>query len=243
MKNDEAKFILSGYRPSGADGTDAMFCEALRQAQSDPELAGWFGRSRAYDAAVAGKLGEIAPPAGLREAILAGGRVSRAKESVWRRPAWMAAAAAVAVIGVSTAALWPRGAQADEALVQFAMSDAREVTKHGGHGDEARSLQGELGSAGQRLDHGLRVDFAALARSGCRTVPLGDRRVLEVCFERNGTWFHCYIARVEDFPELAAKQAPLFAQNGGMHAVSWADGAHRFVVAGPAGREALERLL
>ena len=87
------------------------------------------------------------------------------------------------------------------------------------------------------------VDFAALANSGCRTLNFNGRAVLEVCFQRNGKWFHCYVVRCEDFPELRAKEAPEFAVNDKVTAMTWSDGEHRFVVAGQAGREALAQLL
>ena len=77
MNNQEAKFILSGYRPNGGDAGDEMFGDALRQAQQDPALAAWFAREQAYDRAVAARLAEIAPPAELRADILAGVRASK----------------------------------------------------------------------------------------------------------------------------------------------------------------------
>jgi len=243
MNNQEAKFILGGYRPGGHDAGDAMFCEALKQAQADPVLGAWFAREQAHDAAVAAKLREIAPPAGLREAILAGARVSGTKPAAWRRPVWMAMAASVAVLIGVTAALWPNRAAATAPLTKFAMADALEISKHGGRGAAERELRGDLTEASTRLSGRLPVDFAALAKTGCRTVDVDGQTVLEVCFKRDGTWFHCYIARCGDFPALAAKQGPVFAENGKISAVTWADGAHRFVVAGPAGRETIARLL
>ena len=102
MNNTEAKFILNAYRPNGRDANDATFSAALAQAKSDPALSVWFAREQAHGAAVAAKLHEVVPPAGLREAILAGGRVSGEKlsapvttqRSFWNRPVWLAAAAA-----------------------------------------------------------------------------------------------------------------------------------------------------
>jgi hypothetical protein len=38
MTNEEAKFILGGYRGNGRDASDALFAEALKQAQTDPAL-------------------------------------------------------------------------------------------------------------------------------------------------------------------------------------------------------------
>jgi hypothetical protein len=71
MTNQEAKSILGAYRPNGQDAADAVFDEAVRQAQRDPQLGAWFAHSRGLDAAMMGKLRELAPPPGLKEAILA----------------------------------------------------------------------------------------------------------------------------------------------------------------------------
>jgi len=56
MNTEEAKFILSAYRPNGSDSDDATFADALRMAGDDPVLGAWFAQSRAHDAAVAGKV-------------------------------------------------------------------------------------------------------------------------------------------------------------------------------------------
>lgn len=71
MTNDEAKLILGAYRPTGEDAGDAIFGEATRRAQSDPQLAAWFAQSQGLDAAMRGKLRELTPPPGLKESILA----------------------------------------------------------------------------------------------------------------------------------------------------------------------------
>lgn len=77
MNNEEAKFILQGYRPNGADAGDATFCAAVEQAKRDPALGEWFARQQSFDTAVGAKLAQVAPPSGLRAAILAGGKVDR----------------------------------------------------------------------------------------------------------------------------------------------------------------------
>ena len=74
MNNSEAKFILNAYRPGGRDADDATFGAALAQARNDPALGAWLVREQAHGAAVAAKLRVVAPPAGLREAILTGAR-------------------------------------------------------------------------------------------------------------------------------------------------------------------------
>src|ERR1700689_3597742 len=100
MTTEEAKFILSAFRPNGGDSASAGFGDALQIAGSDPALGAWFAQARAHDAAIAGKLAQIAPPDGLREAIRAGVRVSGSQKSSGLGWGWiggLAAAAAVAI--------------------------------------------------------------------------------------------------------------------------------------------------
>ena len=246
MNNVEAKFILQGYRPNGADAADAMFGAALEQARHDPALHDWFAREQAFDAAISAKLSQIPAPAGLREAILAGGRVTAAeapRRSWWQHPAMMAVAASIALIFALTAALWPKPAEANVPLLNFALTDARHSETHGGHGKEAGMLQTLLAEPTTRMGGSLPVDFAALRSAGCRTLGFEGHDVLEVCFKRNGVWFHCYIAQRGDFPALAAAATPTLVDQDGVSMASWADAAHLFVVVSKQGHAELEKLL
>ena len=246
MNNVEAKFILQGYRPNGADAGDTTFSTALEQTRTDPALHDWFVREQAFDRAISAKLGRIQPPAGLREAILAGGRVTSSgatQRRWWQQPVFMAAAASVAVLFALSLALWPRTAGARTGLAEFALADAMHGEMHGGHGDDTAALQAILSAPASQLSKGLPVDFEALHKAGCRTVSFAERPVLEVCFKRNGAWFHCYIARRADFPALAAALTPVLTDRNGASVASWADAAHLFVVVSKTGRAPLERLL
>ena len=134
-------------------------------------------------------------------------------------------------------------AAADAPLTQFAMADALEPSQHGGHGAESKELIAALSQASVHFSRGLSVDFAKLEQGGCRTLNFDGRPVLEVCFPRNGKWYHCYIVRCRDFPALRANESPKYAAGEKMNAVTWADGVHRFVVAGQSDRTALAQLL
>jgi len=92
-----------------------------------------------------------------------------------------------------------------------------------------------------RLSAGMTVDFAQLQSTGCRTVSFAGRDVLEVCFQRDGHWFHCYIARRTDFPGLPAK--PTFAERAKLASAAWADAGHYFVLVGEASLDSVKRLL
>ena len=72
ITSQDAKLVLSAYRPNGADARDPFFDEALDQAKQDPQLTKWFERQRAFDDVIASKLRFIEPPTGLHSAILTG---------------------------------------------------------------------------------------------------------------------------------------------------------------------------
>jgi len=245
MNNAEAKFILQGYRPNGADAGDAAFCAAVDQARNDPALNEWFARQVAFDAAIAGKLNEVAPPPDLRAAILAGGRVTAAEGPARRggNPlAWLGVAAGLAACVAVGLTLWPRQA---ERFDQFAFDDSLLGAIHG-HGDRGamtNALQWTLSQPTTKLGGKIPVDFSALAQNGCRVVKYRGHDVLEVCFNRNGSWFHCYIARVADFPHAGFGPQPVLEDKGRMSQVAWRDAEHLFVVVSKDGRQRLESLL
>lgn len=85
MNSQQAKFLLQGYRPGGGDADDALFREALNQVAHDPALAAWFERERSFDAKISEGLREVAPPAELRDFILAGGQATKTASSRHRR--------------------------------------------------------------------------------------------------------------------------------------------------------------
>lgn len=243
MNNAEAKFILQGYRPNGADAGDATFCAAIEQAHNDPALSQWFARQQAFDAAVSAKLALVPVPADLRAAILAGGRVTTAGTSHrawWNRPALMAVAAGVTVLLAAGAALWPKQAAA---FSDFAFADAKLSAIHGGHGHENNELQAVLNDPATKLGQKLPISFANLHETGCRTINFQGRDVLELCFKRNGVWFHAYIARAADFPHIGLSPTPAIVDKGTTAIASWTDAEHVIVVVSKTGRKNLEALL
>ena len=246
MMNDEAKFILNAYRPNGRDANDATFCDALAQAKQDPTLGAWMQWQQNFDRAMTAKLGEIQPPAGLREAILAGAKVSQpetTQRSWWRHPALLAAAASVAVATTVTIGLWPKSAAADTELSDFVLNDTFHTEIHGGHGAGVDPLQAMVNESGVRIGGSVRVDFASLAASGCRNANFRGRDMFEVCFKHDGTWYHCYVAQRADFPQMKAGGAPVFADRGEVSVAMWADGGHVYMVGTKAGRAALQKLI
>jgi hypothetical protein len=243
MNNAEAKFILQGYRPNGADAADPAFGAAVEQARKDPALGAWFAKEQAFDAAVSAKFSQVPAPADLRAAILAGSRVTAAsapRRHWWNQPVWMGAAAAVAVLMAVGVVLWPKQAAA---FGDFALADAKLSAIHGGHGHENNDLQAVLNDPATKLGQKLPINFANLHETGCRTVTFQGHDVLELCFKRNGVWFHAYFARVADFPRVAMNARPALEDRGSTAMASWADAEHLIVVVSKTGRKNLEALL
>jgi hypothetical protein len=244
MTTDEAKFILTAFRPNGSDTGNDAFCEALRFSGDDPGLGRWFAQSRAHDAAIAGKLGQIAPPAGLREAILAGVRVSGSQRSSGLSWGWiggLAAAAAVA-IGVFSLRAPARPDSGTTELAGFAINDM--VTeRHGGRGEPAGALVAELQVNGAAMPGAEQIDFEKLRDTGCRTLNFAGHDVIEVCFARDGAMYHLYVTR-RDGPlgDSVAKGPSFLAEAAGAAAV-WSDKRFDYALASTAGIEAIRKLL
>ncbi len=72
MDKEQARFILTSFRPDGMDASDPDFGEALKLATENRELGEWLASQRAFDAAFAHALGTVNLPDDLREEILAG---------------------------------------------------------------------------------------------------------------------------------------------------------------------------
>jgi hypothetical protein len=244
MTTDEAKFILSAFRPNGSDTGNGAFGEALRFAGDDPVLGKWFAQSRAHDAAIASKLGQIAPPAGLREAILAGVRVSGSQRGSGLSWGWiggLAAAAAVA-IGVFSLRAPARPDSGTTELAGFAINDMV-AERHGGRGEPAGALVAELETNGARMPGADQIDFERLRDTGCRTLNFAGHDVIEVCFAREGAMFHFYVTR-RDGPlgDSVAKGPSFIAEAAGAAAV-WSDKRFDYAIASTAGVEAIRKLL
>ncbi len=245
MNNEQARFILRAYRPNGRDATEPAFAEALGQARADPALGAWLAREQAFDAAVAAKLRAVAPPPELREAILAGSRVSFAPARPrWRLPAWLAVAASLALVitGVSTyrLAVAGRGAAGLDRLAAFALGDP-ESAHTGPHADRLGSFGAWLENPVNRISSGPPADLAQLRQQGCRAVSVAGHEVFEICFQREGAWYHLYLTRRE--PAGAAAAGPVFREAVGRSVAAWADDRLSYVLMTGQGIEALRRIL
>lgn len=244
MTNGEAKFILAAYRPCGRDAEDPLFAEALAQARDDPDLRTWFISQLAFDASVCAKFRELQPPAGLRETVLAGARVSRAghRPKLWqRRIPWLTLAAAAAVLVVAGALLLSGHARPDlDGLTRFALHDtAHNGTDHFGSVGAMRELEARLAATNFRSDSEFPFNLERLRADGCRTVRVAGHEVFEICFGRDHE-FHLYFARRGDLTG-AHTDMPKFTSQGPLAAATWADSRFAYSLVTSAGTTALRQ--
>jgi hypothetical protein len=244
MKNQDAKFILSGYRPGGQDASDPAFAEALEQAKLDPELGQWFAAQQAHAAAVAGKLKEIAPPAHLRTAVLAGSLLAQpTTRSRWLRPALVGAAAALAVFAGLVTVMPAKPTMDVEKLTAFAIQDAQAGKHARPIGTAANDFKALLEQDGLCLATGLHFDFETLRTTGCRTLTNDNHEMVEVCFKRNGDFYHFYIVKRSDYSNLKPDAFTGTKTQGEVSFVSWADQNYFYMLASKAAPEVIGLLL
>lgn len=246
MNNREAKFVLSAYRANGSDAGDPAMADALAQARNDPALNAWFAREQAHDAAMTAKLREIAPPAGLREAIMAGMRAGQSSRPIkrrqWQRPIWLAMAATIALL-LSVAAWWRLAPVRGGTLDEFATNFVARGFMLAKRSADVAELKTWLAERRGPLPAELPGHFDRLRALGCRALNFQNRDVSLVCFERDGKEFHVFVARREDFPERPLRSAPEFSTRRNLVAAAWSDARNHYVVVSDAAMAELKQLL
>ena len=249
MNNQEAKFLLAGYRPDGRDAADPLFADSLTQVARDPSLRNWFERQQAFDAAMTSKFNAVQPPAGLREAILTGARASRPRRHWWVNPGWLAAAAAIAILLSVTVRVRYLRSSAPGAgdFASFAMNEVASAhDQHTTSQPELAGLRDRLTNAALPLPAHIQMDGGELRRLGCRTLNFAGRETFEVCFYRGGYLYHLYATAVEGLAPGVANAADTrgrIASSGHFNATTWKDTRFAYALVTYDGPEALRQLL
>ncbi|MCF3649064.1 hypothetical protein [Synoicihabitans lomoniglobus] len=255
MTNDEAKFMLQGYRPNGEDADNEAFAAALAQAERDPTLREWFEREQAFDTVIAGKLREVAVPEGLRESVLAGTKLSSgttksSRPRAWWARSWTIGLAAAAAVVMALTINFNRAGQPIaslprvDAMLQLALDEYRGVHPMGPHADALGTFGAWLESPATALSAStMPADLAALKLDGCRSVSVAGHDVFEICFRRGDAWFHVYLAPRTEFDPQSIHAEPMFHEQGQFVAASWADDKFVYLVSSTAGLATLRGIL
>lgn len=247
MNDEDIHLILAAHRPNGADAADPMMAPALARVKSEATLQKWFDREQALDLAVARKVGEVTPPADLKALILAGGRVTdglRGRAQKKRRLWWAGLAAAIVM---TTGLIWGNlriVSSGKNEFAQLALHDLKAAhDEHIAFPLTLGPIQAMLAGSELPLPRSLRLSLDDLRERGCRTLIHKGRLVFEVCFFRDGNWFHLYVGRQTDFPASAVLTGTQLIGEAQQAAATWTHGDLVYTLVIEAGIEALRTLI
>lgn len=251
MKNEEAKEILSAYRPSGEDAADPAFEEALKQARRDPGLTAWFEAEREQDAALARLFQSLPVPEAGKQSLLAVARVKPQKKKHSFRFWPVAAAACLALAAAAGLLLVPHPRPAPELTLHeegsVGMADllglAHAAMPLDFRGDSLPELRAWLRGRGAPAPETLPRSLASLAAIGCRVFSDDAGNAISLlCLKKNGEVVHVFVTDGAARQALAIKKKTWVAQNG-WSAYSWSDDVRAYVIMSRAPRAELQELM
>ncbi|MFN2477421.1 MAG: hypothetical protein ABR526_13905 [Chthoniobacterales bacterium] len=245
MNNQEAKFILSAYRPGGEDAADAKFAEVLEQVSRDPELAEWFAEQRAFDVAISQALSASTIPPDLRANILAGARISQQRPR-WRRPAALALAAVVVLLA-AVAGMWMNRGSQIESWQKQTLAVVETIAAGGSQFDhessDGRVLQQWLQARHAPAPAALPAGLQALPALGCKTVSFEGRSVSIICFRlHSGELIHLVVTNASARTH-APPQQPRVVQHGSWITATWTENGQACMLATKASERELRQVL
>lgn len=233
MTTREAREILELCRPGTRDEEAPEAKAALAELRRNPELAAWYERHSAFQAAMRAKLRAVPTPSDLRNRLLARRRIIR--PAFWQRPpVWLAAAAMLLLlIGVAQLTLRPpvpdrftdyRSRMVRTALREYRMDVATNDLA------QVRSFMESRGAPGNfEIPPGL----AEFPLAGGGFLQWRGHPVSMVCFHRDaGQMLYLFVLRrsvVRDAPPAQ----PELAQVNKLFTLSWTQGEYTYVLASP----------
>lgn len=245
MNREEAQFILHAYRANGEDAHDPQFEEPIALVRNDPELARWFAHEQALDAAIAGRIRSVSPPPDLTTQLLLARKVIRLKPW-WRKPAWIAAAASVALLISVVSLLWlRRSGEKDFASFRGTMIEASlDMRKHiDVMGLDANELKQWLIENRGQPDFVLPPRLANKGIMGCKVLEWHGHRVTLLCLKFDGKHVDVFVINESDLPRVSLDAAPVFASERGMTTATWRREGKIYFLAGNIPESDLKQLL
>lgn len=244
MNNQEVKFILSAYRPSGEDACDAVFAAALEQVSRDPGLAAWFAGQRAFDVATTNAICSIPIPQDLRANILAGAKISRRR--FWpKRTVLFAIAASLMLFSVITGIRTrPSGLdswQNDALAVVSKFVPGHEPFDH--QAPDSRALQEWLVAQNAPAPAVIPTALQAIPTVGCKTISASGRSISIMCFKlQDGQMVHLVVTKASGLRHLPPSK-PTFVKEGDWVTASWTENGRVCMLATKGSSQLLHSLL
>ena len=252
MDNEQAKLILSAYRPTDEDASDPFFSEALEQSRIDPNLAGWFAAERRFDMLMTKAIRAQEPPEHLRRTLLLGNKIvslhQHTKRPFWSRPvSWFALAAAVAIFLGLGVLLQPvtkplmTGPQFAREVIGLAESGRITLGKMA---NNTQDLKAWLASQGSPHDFPIPDGLKSYPGMGCQTFVVNGARVSLMCFMvGKDQVVHLFVidgASLKDAPG----STPSIVREHDQVAATWSSGGKTYLLLGiNVSAETLRRLI
>jgi hypothetical protein len=186
VNRDEAIEILLRHRPGTADTDDPAVVVALDLARRDPELGAWLKRNTAFQLAVCDSLRRIVPPAGLKEAILAGRPVPPKIVSL---RSWVFLASAACVALMVTLGVWRMQPREDATFAGFRERMARNALRDYRMDlltNDLVQIHAFLAGKNVQPDYQLTDGLKRLPGYGAAALRWRNRDVAMICFDLGG---------------------------------------------------------
>lgn len=235
MNREEAKRILEIYRPGTADAHDPEIAAALDEVREDAELQRWFEQHSALQRTLRGKFRDLPVPPGLKDSILAQRKIVR-PEIWWRNPVWLAAAAAVVLLG-GLASLWLRPRVPD----RFTDYRARMVSAALRVGtyqmsietNDMASVRRFMADRGAPSDYSLTRGLGGLSLTGGDSLQWRGHPVSMVCFDRGDKQMLYLFVLPRTVFKDPPPASPELAKVKKLLTAGWTEGDKTYLLAGP----------
>ena len=232
--NEQARLLLSAYRPGGSDANDPAFAEALALAQRDPQLRAWLEDSQHFDRAISERLRTLDVPPDLRATILAGVRLSRPPRWWQSRRLW-SLAAVFAIVATATWFWWPRPEKLEE--WQIASLVTIEAVESGTDRlDVENSDPAPLFEwlRARSSPHPATIPSVMAGRKtfGCKAFDAHGRAVSVICFQvDSGGVAHLFTTPSAGLQLAPPKNHPVLKRHRNWNLASWSSGGQAYMLA------------
>jgi hypothetical protein len=237
MTNDEAKLVLSVYRPNGEDASDSFFAEALQQARRDPSLAAWLQEQQQFDTAMAADLRSVTAPSDAKAMIKAS-----MGASTGRRRRWWPALLVAASVAVLLTSFWGLNRQdaglplpEQASVAQLATYLAEHHASMGLMSHDFARVRQWIAERGGPLPEDLPPGLVRMNVLGCQTWDTSRGKVSLVCFVGAGRQvLHLYVfENAAAHPGLPGLASPRLQQEGQWSFALWQHEGRAYVLGSP----------
>lgn len=245
MNRDEARYILRAYHLGGQDASDVQFREALEMLKHDPVLAAWFAQEREFDARFSEKFRAFPVPTFLKAQLLAARKVIPLR-SWWRRPAWISAAAACALLAIlAVGLLRSPGPPEFSAFRSYAVDASATLDHLDVMSSNLDDLRRWLHNGRAPGDFTIPAGLTGRPSLGCRIFDWKGQHVSLVCFKlANGHVVHLFVMDRTTLRNVPSGNTPQLALTSrGIVTASWSTGQCVYVLTSHGDERELQQLL